>query len=108
MRRMVYADGGRGCTWFPPCLPIPILRGARRLAIQYQHNGRDKYDCPHWHLRPAVYLDNISAYHIFTIALPEFIFWYYLVSVPEVACPEIQGSGTRWRIEACGHKHGAG
>src|SRR5216684_4962603 len=108
MRRMVHANCGRGCTCLPPCLLIPILRGARRLAIQYQHNGRDKYYCSHRHLQPAVYLDDISSHHISTIALPEFIFRYYLVSVPEVACPEVQGSGTRWRIEACGHKHGAG
>src|SRR5216684_8049225 len=100
MRRMVHADGGRGYTWLPPCLPIPILRGARRLAIQYQHNGRDMCDCSHWHLQPTVYLDNFSSHHISPIALSEFIFRYYLVSVPEVACLEIQGSGPRRRIEA--------
>src|SRR5713226_5502617 len=92
----VYADGGRGCTWLPPPLPIPILRGARRLAFQDQHNGRDKYHYSYRHLRPAVYLDDFSAHHISTTALPEFIFRYFLVSVPEVARLEIQGSGTRW------------
>src|SRR5713226_1525774 len=107
MRRMVHADGGRGRTWLPPHIPILILRRSRRLAIQYQHNGRDKYYCSHRHLRPAVYLNNFSSHHISTIALPEFIFRYYLVSVPEVARLETQGSGTRWRIESCGHKHGA-
>src|SRR5229473_4300846 len=105
---MVYADGGRGGTWLPPPLPILILHRARRLASQDQHNGRDKYHYSYRHLRPVVYLDDFSAHHISTIALPEFIFRHYLVSVPEVTCLEIQGSGTRWRIETCGHKHGAG
>src|SRR5216684_2088785 len=108
MRRMVHADGGRGHTWLPPRLPVPILRRARRLVIQYQHSCRDKYYYSHRHLQPAIYPDNISAHHISTIALPEFIFRHYLVSVPEVACLEIQGSGTRWRIETCGHEHGTG
>src|SRR5258708_2108346 len=94
MRRMVHAGGGRGYTWMPSCLPIPILRRARRLATQYQHNGWDKYYCSHRHLRLAVCLDNLSAHHVSTIALPEFIFRYYLVSGPEAACLEIQGSGT--------------
>src|SRR5216684_7316633 len=108
MPRMVHAGVGRGCTWLPPYLPILILHRAHQLAIQHQHDGWDKYDCSHWHLRPAVYLDNISAHHISTITLPEFIFRHHLVSVPEIACLEIQGSGTRWSFEACGHKHGSG
>src|SRR5258707_6157735 len=106
MRRI--ADGGRDCTWLPPRLPIPVLRGARQLTIRYQHNDRDKYHHPHRHLRPAVCLDKFSAHHISTIVLSDIIFRYYLVSVPEVAFSEIQGSRTRWRIETCGRKHGAG
>jgi hypothetical protein len=40
------------------------------------------------------------------------IFWYlfqnFLVFVPEVAWPEIQGSRIRWRNEICEHEHGTG
>src|SRR5258708_30684157 len=104
---MVHADGGRGHTWLSPPLPILILHRARRLVIQYQHNGRDKYYCSHRHLRPAVYLDDFSAHHISTIALPEFIFRHYLVPVPDVTSLPIQGPGTRWRIVTCVHKHGS-
>ncbi len=57
----------------PSRLLIPILRGARRLAIQYQYNGRDVYHCSHQHLRPAVYLDYFFAHHISAITLPELI-----------------------------------
>src|SRR6266566_522838 len=108
MRRMVHAKGGRGCTWLPPHLPIPILRRAQRLAIQYQHYGRNQYDRSHWRLHPAIYFDNCRAHHISTIALPEFIFWYYVVSVPEVAWATIQGSRTRWRSETCECENGTG
>src|SRR5258708_37894118 len=85
-----------------------ILHRARLFAFQYQHNGLDMHHRSHRHLRPSVYLDNLSTHHISTIALPKFIFRDYLVSGPEVACLELQGSGTRWRIETCGYEHGAG
>jgi hypothetical protein len=38
----------------PSHLPIPILRGAQRLAIQYQHHSWNKYHRPHWHVQPAI------------------------------------------------------
>src|SRR6266403_42125 len=108
MRSLVHAEGGRGCTWIPPRLPIPILRGTRRLAIQNQHDGRNKYHCSHRYLWPAIYLDDSCAHRISAIALSEFIFRCYLVSIPEVAWPAIQGSRTRWRNETCECESGRG
>src|SRR6267154_1132988 len=106
MRRMVHAKGGRCCTWLSPHLPIPILHRARRLANQYQHYSRNNCYHSHWHMHPAICLNNCCAHHISTIALPEFVFRYYLVLFPEVMGPTIQGSRTQWRNETCERENG--
>src|ERR1035438_4842125 len=108
MREMVHAEGGRGCPWISSRLPIPILCRAWRLATKYQHKIWSKCHCSHRRHRPAVHLHDICTHHISTIALPEFIFWYYLVSVPEVAWATIQGSRTRWRNQTREREHGTG
>src|SRR6266849_8269323 len=101
MQRMVHADGRRGCPWTSPHLPVPILCRAWRLATTYQHKSCSKYHCSHRRQWPAIHLHDICAHHISAIALPELIFWHFLVFDPEVVWPEIQGSRIRWRNETC-------
>src|SRR6266567_7604094 len=105
---MVHARDGRSCTWSPPLLSIPILRRAGRLPTTYQHNSRFKYCCSHRHQRPVLFLHNICTNLISTIAISKLIFWRFLVPVPEIAWPQIQGSWTRWGDEICERRYGTG
>src|SRR6267154_3162794 len=105
---MVHAASRRGCPWTSPRLPIPILCRAWRLTTEYQHRSGSKYHCSHRHQQPAVHPHDICAYHISAIALPEFIFWHFLVFFPEIAWPKIQGSQIRWRNEICECEHDTG
>src|SRR6266851_3429841 len=105
---MVYACCCRGCTWSPARVPVPVLCGTLRLCIQDQYDSRHKYHRSHRHHRIGVYHDDICTYHISAVAIPEFIFWPYLVYDTEIWWPSIQGSGSQRCIETCELEHGAG
>src|SRR5216683_952197 len=104
---MVHARRCRGCTRSPPRVSVPLLCGTLRLCIQDQYDGRHKYHHSDRHQRIAVYLHDICTHHISAVAIPEFIFWPYLVCHPEIRWPSIQGSFW-WCIETCELEHGSG
>ena len=96
---MVHACCGRGSTWSPSHLIIPILRGALRLRTEHQHGSWDQYHYSHWHHRNPVYLHHVCASDISAVAIPELILGTNLVYGPEIEIvwPKIQRRG--WRID---------
>src|SRR5712671_7374549 len=105
---MVHACCCRGCTCTPPRVSLLILCGTFRLHIEDQYGSWAQHNHPNRDHGIGVHLYDDCTCDLSAIAISEFILWPYLVSDPEIAWAEIQGSGFQWGVEIFELKHGSG